>query len=183
MLSEISDRMKNLYAAIGLLSVNWATAEYTLDHIIMRVHLDFDGTKIQPSPPISFNRKPAYLRTAFADHPELKDYLPDLEKLLTEASQIAEQRAWCIHGMIDNREEAEFYSIRKIVHGAPKIPTRKFSVRQIEKLSTRAIALTLNLIFLGTASVGVVDKDRADEITREFLGKKGTVLPKGKLFG
>ncbi|RWD94513.1 hypothetical protein [Mesorhizobium sp.] len=182
MLNEIPERKRNLYTAIGLLSVKWALAEYTLDHIINRVHVDFDGTKIQPSPPISFNRKPPYLREAFARHADLKDYLPALEELMTEACQVAEQRAWCIHGMIDSRVDTGFYPIRKIVHGSTKIPTRKFTVRQIEKLAARALTLSLNLMFLGVESVGIIDKDRADEIMRELFRKKGATLPSGKLF-
>lgn len=41
--------------------------------------MDYGGEKIEPLTPQAFNRKPSYLRKAYATHPELTKFLPRME--------------------------------------------------------------------------------------------------------
>lgn len=174
----------DLYTSIGHLAVNWASAEFALDQIIRCVHMDYGGDKIEPATPQPFNRKPPYLRKAYAANSDLTRFIPRLEELLAETSQLAEQRHWCIHGYIMAVDVAGKFPMGRMKHGVePKSQHRKFSAKQIDRLSIRCLQLFLDILMFGIESVRIIEHDRADQITREFLRKKGITLPDGKLFG
>lgn len=165
-----------------MLSVHWAGAEFALDHIINAVHTNYDGDKVAPLMPVSFNRKPPYLRKAFAAHPSLASHLARLEELMTEATEIAEQRAWCLHGFLDMKAPGLSLPITKWLHGtSPQIAKRPFSVKKIEGLVARTMRLNLNLIFFGADTVMVETQDGLNKIVRELFRQKGATLPEGKL--
>ncbi|RWE99022.1 hypothetical protein [Mesorhizobium sp.] len=183
MIKDLPEDRRNTFAAIGLLTVCWASAEYAMDFVIRYVHERYEGNQVAPVPPISFKGKPPYLKKVFANHPDLAEHLPQLTELLEEAWQIAEQRHWCIHGSIDLRADATSFPISKIIHGKEhRQDTRKFTVKQIEKLAGRASALSLNLFFFGVQTVGIMPKDEADKLVRELLRKYSAALPEGNLF-
>ncbi|RWI90537.1 MAG: hypothetical protein EOR22_23635 [Mesorhizobium sp.] len=178
MIEDLPEDKRNTFAAIGLLTVCWASAEYALDFIIRYVHHRYKGDQIAPVPPVSFKGKPPYLRKAFANHSGLASYLPQLNELLEEAWQIAEQRHWCIHGSIDLRADAKTFPISKIVHGKEQRQhTREFTARQIEILAGRASALSVNLIFFGIQTVGLMPKDEANKLVRQLLSEHSVALP------
>jgi hypothetical protein len=121
----------DLYTSIGHLAVNWASAEFALDNIILCVHRDYGGEKIEPVSPQSFNRKPPYLRKAYAAHPDLTRFILRLEELLTEANQLAEQRHWCIHGYIMAIDISGTFPMGRVKHGVePTSQRRKFSANR-----------------------------------------------------
>ncbi|RWB60447.1 hypothetical protein [Mesorhizobium sp.] len=178
MIKDIPEDKRNTFAAIGLLTVCWASAEYALDFIIRCVHERYGGSQIREAPPVSFKGKPPYLREAFANHPDLAGYLPQLNEFLEEAWQIAEQRHWCIHGSIDLRADASTFPISKIIHGKEhRQDTREFTARQIELLAGRASALSVNLIFFGIQTVRLMPKEEANKLLRELLRKYSAALP------
>ncbi|MBZ9960834.1 hypothetical protein [Mesorhizobium sp. BR1-1-14] len=182
MIKDVPENMRDTFTTIGLLTVGWAAAEYALDFIIRYAHEFYEGKQIAPVPPLSFKGKPPYLRKTFANHPELAPHLPKLNELLEEASQIAEQRHWCIHGMVDLRAGPKI-PISKIIHGKEhRQDRREFTVHQIEMLHARAMTLTLNLFFFGVQTVGIMPKDEANKLVREFLRKHRASLPEGELF-
>ena len=184
MIKDVPEGKRDTFTAIGLLTVCWASAEYALDFIIRYVHELYDGNQVQSVPPISFKGKPPYLREAFAKHPSLVPYLPRLNELLEEAWQIAEQRHWCVHGAIDLRAGYKSFPISKIIPGKEhRQDRRKFTVRQIEMLSERAAALSLNLFFFGVQTVGIIPKDEANKLIREWLGERAAAFPEGEPFG
>lgn len=178
MIDEIPEEWKRAYLALGLLAANWASVEFALDHMINTVHVQFDGDKIEPERPRSFNRKPTYLRKAFAAHEGLAPHLPDLDRLLNEASNIAEQRHWCLHGFLDLRNRSGPFSVIKVVHkGSPRTELRSFSVESMTTLAERALALSVNLLFFGVSTIWVEGQDDLNQVIREFLGKDRTALP------
>jgi hypothetical protein len=178
MLDELPDSIQQNFAAIGGLSVMWAAAEFALDLIIRTVHEKHGGSAIEPEPPISFNRKPRYLRKAFGASPDLAPHKPYLEELLREATEIAEQRKWCMHGVIASDLGAPLILIRKLIPGPDyREDQREFTQQKIDILSQRAGALSLNLALFGLQTVGIMPKKEADKIISEFLGRFGASLP------
>lgn len=182
MLDEIPDDMKPVFIAIGCLTVAWSSAEYMLDHMIKTVYDQYGGDKIEPSPPISFNRKPKFLRKAFASHPDLVGHLDDLNELLEEASDLADHRNWCIHGVANHT--APGIPIKKIIHGSPsKIATRNYSIDDIWLLSNRALALAANLTFFAIKNIWVEGQDEVNDVVSKFVAKHVTGLPDGDTSG
>ncbi|MER9163563.1 hypothetical protein [Mesorhizobium sp. M0715] len=184
MIKDIPEDKRDTFTAIGLLTVGWASAECALDFIIRYVHELYDGNQVAPVPPVSFKGKPPYLRKAFADHPDLASHLPRLNELLEEAWQIAEQRHWCIHGLVELRTSSEAFPISKIIHGKNhRQDKREFTVPKIEFVAERAMALSLNLFFFGVQTVGIMPKDEANKFVRELLSQYSAALPEGEPFG
>lgn len=177
-LKGLPDSWKTFYGLLGLLTATWADAEWAFDCIILQVHSEYGGSKIEPEIPQSFNRKPRYLRKAFASHPALQPHQDRLEELLLEATEVAELRHWCVHGIYSEIPEDGPMVLSKIARGGtPALQQRTMTFADIELTANRAVALGINVVLFGIGSVGIMPQDQADDLVRKLLGKDIAVLP------
>lgn len=136
-----------------------------MDHIILSVHNTFGGDKVQPDPPMSYNKKPGYLRKAFKQHGTLAPHLDSLNILLDEANQIAEFRKWCAHGVmgIDPDADGKFEIVKICWTMDAAKAAKKYTPESIEFVSQRALALSINLCLFGAFELGIFPKDQIND--------------------
>lgn len=183
-LRDLPESWKTYYGMLGMLTSAWSFLEYTLGCIVAPVHADYGGDQIEPEMPRSFNTKPPYLRKAFAAHPELQQHRERLTEILTEASELADLRHWCIHGIYKEIPENGAMEIAKIIRGVnSRVDRRKMTFDDIDMAITRTMVLSINAMFFGIESVRIIPKDQAEDVVRKLLSEQGAVLPAGKLFG
>ncbi|RVM00659.1 hypothetical protein [Sinorhizobium meliloti] len=170
-----------MYAAIGLLTVQWAAAEYVLDHLIGRIHKDFGGNKVQQDAPLSFNKKPKYLRRSFQADDRLRPHLGQLNELLDEANQIVEFRKWCAHGLTGlHPEEDGKFAITTLMRAPDyRTATRKFSPKKINEVSDRASALAVNIFLFGAFQLEIFPSDVASKVIDSLVNRKTGDPPSG----
>ncbi|RVL01924.1 hypothetical protein [Sinorhizobium meliloti] len=172
-----------MYAAIGLLTVHWASAEYFLDHLILAIHKDFGGSKIQQDPPLSYNKKPKYLRRSFEGHERLRPHIGELNELLDEANQIVEFRKWCAHGVTGLYPEVNGkFTITTLMRSPDyRSVTRKFAPKKIEEMSERAMALAVNIFLFGALQLEIFPKDEANKAIDSLISRKRAAPEEGEL--
>lgn len=138
------ERYRQLYTAVGQMTMRWAGLEMATDGLVAAIFRTLPpGTTDFPR---ALNRKTKFLRRQFNQMVEIRPFAPDGIRLADRIDQAAHDRKWIIHGaMADMPEFEQAGEIRITRTSYDKIPLRMeyktISIAEIDGYSVQFSAL------------------------------------------
>lgn len=112
-----SDPQAPLYTAIGVIAVQWAYIEISIDMCIYIIYHKFNGKSIfNRIPKTRFNEKCTKLKTAFNDLTMLNQYKSEGLFLIADAENYSEHRHRILHGSVI-KAVPDIMHYTKIIYG------------------------------------------------------------------
>lgn len=168
---------KRWFMHVGYLAQNWAGVEVILDGIVRQAYVHYEGHKLEPSPPVAFNRKRTFLRKAFAAHPKLAPYSTGLEGMLDTASKLADIRNWTMHSGWADTQPHNALLARYQRSNPLQWEEQTFSLDEIFDAAVECGTLMLALTFFAEIAFGLKTKEEQEQFFRELAGQLGIPLP------
>jgi hypothetical protein len=108
--------MPALFANAGMIVMNWAFVENSLDYWTAIAFHDHNGSTIEPELPRQFGRKITFLRKAFRRLPGLHQFQDEAIGFLDRARHHSNVRHYIVHGVLSGFDAAddETFIFRKI---------------------------------------------------------------------
>ncbi|WP_274629683.1 hypothetical protein [Arvimicrobium flavum] len=97
---EHADRFKNLYTAVGQMTIRWAAVETNIDILVWVVMQKLQTGEAET--PRALNRKTRLLRKWFTNLPELRPFREQGVSVADQADSLADTRNWIVHGVVAN---------------------------------------------------------------------------------
>lgn len=98
------ERFRNLYAAVGFMTLRWAAVEMNLDILVNVIRQRLPTGEDVPR---SLSRKTYLLRKWFTNFPELSTLKDDGIAIANHADTLADTRHWIVHGIVGDIPEFE----------------------------------------------------------------------------
>ncbi len=99
------EKFKNLYAAVGQMTIRWAAVETNIDILVWVVMQKLQTGEAEI--PRALNRKTRLLRKWFTNLPELLPFMDLGVSIADQADSLADARNWIVHGVVANVLEYE----------------------------------------------------------------------------
>lgn len=97
---------RNLFAAIGLIALNWGRLEQHVDTLLIQVNATEHSEELyDPDHPVSFGRKIKLLKTWFNQHPALVNFTADVRDLTSKLKVISAERNLYLHSILERWDE------------------------------------------------------------------------------
>jgi hypothetical protein len=108
--------MPPLFSGVGMIAMNFAFVENTLDAWTAFAYRDFGGSAIEQEMPRQLARKIKFLRKCFGRLDGLKPFATEALAIVNRTSELSDMRHYVIHGVLAgfDHEDNEAFYFRKI---------------------------------------------------------------------
>lgn len=152
-------------AAVGRMTLSWASMEYVIDAIIFIVHNNGGSAAVQDALPVSLKSKREYLRRA-KRIPAFHAYGNDFDHIRLETKRLDTVRHDLVHGIVSLINEDLRWTFKRFQFdgGTDSVRVESYNMRELNDATKEVVKLTRWLI------------DLFDRATAEFHPKDGANL-------